>query len=180
MLIRKERSYLFFTDHVARLFLQDWDVLVSFRIYRRGYGRIMALLADDKRSDEECIRIQKEIDEYMKICYMLDCNHVKMNHGARLGIEVRYGWKVLITLVLATAFYVRAMMSDTVLNLILAFMCMIFAVYIEAQKNYRVRNCVVDDEYIEDIIQNGRLMNPDDTKRPPIYAYGGRSVFRKR
>ncbi len=180
MILRKERSYIFFADHVARLFIQDWDVLVSLRIYPRGYGKIMALLADEKRTDQECIRIQKEIDEYMSICYMLDCNHVKMNHVARLGIEVRYGRLILLALALATAFYVRAIMANAVLNIVLACICIILAIYSECEKRYRIRNCIVDDEYIEDIRQKCKRINPEDSENPPIYVHRYTGLFRRK
>jgi len=60
-LLYKERSYLFFSDYIARISIQEMSILVSMRVYPKGYGKIMNLVADESRTDAECIKTKKRL-----------------------------------------------------------------------------------------------------------------------
>ena len=170
-LLYKERSYLIFSDYIARISIQGMSLLVSMRIYPKGYGLIMNIVADESRSDAECIKTKKMIDEYFAVCRGFDCYYLESNRGARLGLAVRWGRLTLLSMFLSLLFMWRAFCTMNIMfNLVCGLMCLILAAASEIVKNYKVRNSVLNEEIMDEIIANSKLVKIDEETNTPIYA----------
>jgi len=170
-LLYKERSYLIFSDYIARITIQGMSILVSMRVYPKGYGKIMSLVADESRTDEECIKTRKMIDEYFAVCHAFDAYYLKSNYGARLGLEVRYGWLTILSMFLSALFLLRAIAGiNRTLNVICAMMCLGLAGGSEIVKAYKVRNQVLNKEIMDEIVANGKFVGMAKDGKTPIYA----------
>ena len=170
-LLYKERSYLIFSDYIARISIQGMSILVSMRVYPKGYGKIMSLVEDESRTDKECIKTRKMIDEYFAVCNAFDAYYLNSNHGARLGLEVRYGRLTILSLILSVLFLWRAVTGiNMTLNVICAMMCLGLATVTEILKAYKIRNQVMNDEIMNEIVANGKFVGMDKDEKTPIYA----------
>ena len=147
------------------------SILVSMRVYPKGYGKIMSLVEDESRTDKECIKTRKMIDEYFAVCNAFDAYYLRSNYGARLGLEVRYGRLTILSLFLSLLFMWRAVTGvDMTLNVICSLMCLCLAVAAEIIKAYKVRNHVLNQEIMDEIVANGKLVGMDKDGKTPIYA----------
>jgi len=170
-LLYKERSFLFFSNYVARLTIQGMSILVSMRVYKKGYGKIMSLVADDDRTDAECLRTKDHIDEYLAVCKAFDAYYLDTNRIARLAIDVRYGRLTILAMILTIMFLWRGILGVGVtLNAICAILCFCLAGIAEIVKGYKIRNNYVDQEYIDNIVENGKRINSDDEDAVPVYV----------
>ncbi len=180
-LLYKERSYLIYSVYIARITIQEMSILVSMRVYPKGYGTIMKLVADENRTDAECIETLKMIDEYFAVCHALDAYYLKSNCGARLGLEVRYGWLTILSMILSILFMWRAVAGANIaLNVICAMMCLGLAGGTEIVKAYKIRNQVMNDEIIKEIVAKGKFVGMDKDGKTPIYTVNPfKSIKRK-
>ncbi|MBR6149567.1 MAG: hypothetical protein IKQ44_14630 [Lachnospiraceae bacterium] len=170
-LLYKEHSYLIFSDYIARITIQGMSILVSMRVYPKGYGKIMSLVEDESRTDKECIKTRKMIDEYFAVCNAFDAYYLRSNYGARLGLEVRYGRLTILSLFLSLLFMWRAVTGlSMTLNGICALICLGLAGAAEIIKDYKVRNHVLNQEIMDEIVANGKLVGMDKDGKTPIYA----------
>ncbi len=170
-LLYKERSYLIFSDYIARLTIQGLSILVSMRVYPKGYGIIMSLVADEKRTDAECLKTKMIIDEYIAVCRAFDCYYLKSNWLARMGLVVRYGWLTLLSIILSILFLCRVISGVNVaFNVICALMCLGLVGATEIIKAYKIRNQVLDKEIMDEIVANGKFIKYAKDGKTPIYA----------
>ncbi len=170
-LLYKERSYLIYSVYIARITIQEMSILVSMRVYPRGYGTIMKLVADENRTDAECIETLKMIDEYFAVCRAFDAYYLKSNQGARLGLEVRYGWLTIFSMFLSMLFLWRAICGASMtLNLICTVSCLGLALTAEIVKAYKIRNQILNQEIMDEIVANGKFVGMAKDGKTPIYA----------
>ena len=140
-----KRRNILSNNYIARLRLQDWDILVNLKSYPFSHGIITGLVQDNSRSDEECIHIVNEINEYMHICYLLDFNNITQHLIERGKIQFFHNLAMITTLSFAIFFYVGIIMSKDYFDIIGCIISITSCLIIRFDCEHQKRNFIIDN-----------------------------------
>ena len=154
---KKKRSYGLFTDYFAELALQDMHLPVIKREYKSGYGEIIALDYSAEESRESINSIKERIDTHFDICRSLDAYYLNMNNTRRQGTVLRFVRYTIPAELIGIVFaYKYIFVSNKPLYFAAALLCLAVTLCLDRIKIRRVRNCIVNQEFMDYLRKYGR------------------------